>query len=130
MSTMLIVLLLACALAIVHNVAPSNVKTRKFGVEWNMGPRDENPGEVPPLAGRLERARVNYHENFVIFVALALALEITGRANGLGNAAAALWLASRVIYLPLYAAGTPKIRTLVWSVSLLGLVLMAGDLLR
>jgi len=95
-----------------------------------MGPRDENPGEVPVVADRLERARVNFHENFVIFVALVLALEVTGRASGMGEAAAWLWIAMRVVYLPLYAAGTPKIRTLIWAGSALGLVLMAVDLVR
>lgn len=130
MSTMLIILLFACALAIVHNMAPSHAKTKAFGLDWNMGARDDNPGPVPAIAERYERARVNFHENFVIFVALALALEMTGNAGKLGVAAAALWLAARAIYLPLYAAGTPKIRTLVWSASMLGLLLMAVDLLR
>lgn len=130
MSTMLIILLLACALAIIHNLAPGHYKTAAFGSEWNMGPRDDAPGPVPAIAERNERARVNYHENFVIFVALALALEMTGNTSKLGVAAAALWLAARVIYLPLYAAGTPKIRTLIWSASMVGLMVMALDLMR
>ncbi len=130
MSPMLIILVLACLLAVIHNLAPSHVKTKKFGTDWNMGPRDDTPGDVPALAGRLERARVNYHENFVIFVALALALVATGTADKLGIAGAALWLAMRVLYLPLYANGTPKIRTLIWMASMIGLMLMGADLFR
>lgn len=129
MSSMMIILLIACGLAVVHNLAPTQIKTKALGLDWNMGPRDETPTTLPPVAGRLERARANFHENFVVFAALALMLEVTGHTGKLGVAAAALWLAARAIYLPLYAAGTPKVRTLVWAASLLGLVLMALDLI-
>ena len=39
-------------------------------------------------------------------------------------AGAWLWLAARVIYVVLYATGIPVVRTLVWTASILGLVLM------
>ncbi len=130
MDPILLALLAGCVLALVHNLAPVQVKTKAFGTDWNMGPRDTDPGAVPPLAGRLERARVNFQENFVVFAALALALLATGHADKLGIAAAWLWIATRAIYLPLYASGTPKIRTLVWAVGILALVLMGADTLR
>ena len=121
-------LIAACVLAIVHNLAPTHVRTKKFGRDWNMGARDTDPAAEPHLAGRLERARVNYHENFVVFVALALLLIVTGRDSIIGEIGALVWLVLRLIYLPLYAKGTPKVRTLVWTVSLLGLIAMAIDL--
>ncbi len=122
-------LIAACVLAIVHNLAPTHIRTKAFGRDWNMGARDTDPALEPPLAGRLERARVNYHENFVVFVALALLLIVTGRESVVGEAGAVTWLITRLIYLPLYAHGTPKVRTLVWTLSVLGLIAMAVDLI-
>ena len=43
--------------------------------------------------------------------------------------AAWVWLGARVLYLPLYWAGIPKVRTLVWGVSLLALLFMLARLL-
>lgn len=35
-----------------------------------------------------------------------------------------LYLLARIVYVPLYAAGIPVLRTLVWMVSVAGLVLI------
>ena len=35
-----------------------------------------------------------------------------------------MWLAGRVVYLPVYAAGIPWVRTIVWIVATLGIVAM------
>jgi uncharacterized MAPEG superfamily protein len=40
-----------------------------------------------------------------------------------------IWLGARVVYLPLYAVGVPVIRTLVYSISLVGLVMVLWPLL-
>lgn len=40
-----------------------------------------------------------------------------------------LYLLARIVYVPLYAAGIPVLRTLVWMVSLLGLVMILFALL-
>ena len=40
-----------------------------------------------------------------------------------------VWLAARVVYLPLYAMGVPKVRTLVFLVSLAGLIAVIWPLL-
>ena len=42
---------------------------------------------------------------------------------------AATWFGARIVYLPLYLAGIPYIRSLVWAVSILGLALMLFRLL-
>ena len=58
------------------------------------------------------------------FVALALALVMTGRTGGIGATGAWLYLCSRVAYVALYALGIPMVRSLAWGASILGLVLM------
>ena len=75
-------------------------------------------------AGRLLRALRNLLETYPAFVALALALVVTGRTGGIGAAGAWLWLAARVVYVGFYAAGVPVLRTLAWFVSIVGLVMM------
>jgi uncharacterized MAPEG superfamily protein len=40
-----------------------------------------------------------------------------------------LYFYARVLYLPIYAAGIPVIRTVVWSVAALGIVLVLLDLI-
>jgi uncharacterized MAPEG superfamily protein len=40
-----------------------------------------------------------------------------------------MWLGARIVYLPLYAAGVPVVRTVVWTVSMAGLVMVIWPLL-
>ena len=40
-----------------------------------------------------------------------------------------VWLGARVIYLPLYAAGIPVIRTIVWTIGMIGLGMVLWPLL-
>ena len=44
--------------------------------------------------------------------------------------AAGLYVAARALYAPLYASGIPTIRTLVWLVSIVGLVMVLVALFR
>ncbi|WP_442580897.1 MAPEG family protein [Mesorhizobium sp. ASY16-5R] len=53
-----------------------------------------------------------------------MALVVAGKTGGLGATGAWIWLAARVIYFPIYATGVPVVRTLVWLVSIAGLLLM------
>ncbi|HEV7256710.1 MAG TPA: MAPEG family protein [Bosea sp. (in: a-proteobacteria)] len=99
--------------------------TRERGSAWNTGPRDEGSQPTGVFAGRADRAFRNYLETFPAFGLLALLLMVLQRADGIGVAGAQLWLAARVAYLPLYLAGVPYLRTLVWIASIVGLLLMA-----
>jgi len=40
-----------------------------------------------------------------------------------------IWLSARAVYLPLYAAGVPVVRTVVWTISAVGLVMVIWPLL-
>jgi uncharacterized MAPEG superfamily protein len=94
-----------------------------FGPKYLFSPRDE---ERKPnvLAGRLYRALFNLLETYPAFVALALGLVVTGKAGGIAATGAWIWLAARVVYVVIYAAGIPVLRTLVWCVSIVGLIMM------
>ena len=124
MSTELFVLGLSVVLLFVHISLQGMLATRERGSTWNAGPRDGEAPPLGPLAGRAERASVNYRETWPALIALALGLAVTGQTGGIGAAGAVLWLAARLVYIPLYLFGVPYLRSLVWVVSALGLVLM------
>lgn len=94
------------------------------GVSWNVGARDAEPPKVSPLAGRLERAYRNFMETFPFFAAAILIAHAAGRFSWVTELGACTYLAARVIYWPLYAAGVPVLRTLVWLVSVIGIVMV------
>ncbi|MFC6746309.1 MAPEG family protein [Methylobacterium persicinum] len=77
------------------------------------------------MAGRAARALENYKETWPALIALALALAVTGRTGGVGAVGAVVWLAARILYIPLYLAGIRVWRTLVYVVSMAGLTMMA-----
>lgn len=95
-----------------------------LGPKYLFSPRDEERQSSSLLSRRLKRALDNLLESYPAFVALALALAITGKAGGVGATGAWLYLACRVVYVVLYAAGIPVIRTFVWLASIIGLVMM------
>jgi uncharacterized MAPEG superfamily protein len=124
MNTELIVLAWGCILALVHIFAAVRVKTRQYGTKWNVGARDEALPEPAPIVGRLARAQANFFETFPLYAAAALTVSVTHLTNRWTAIGAILWLAGRIIYLPLYAAGVPYVRTAVWAASLIGIVLV------
>jgi uncharacterized MAPEG superfamily protein len=72
----------------------------------------------------LERALRNFLETFPVFVALVLMVHVLGRENALSAWGAGLYVAARLVYVPLYAFGVPLVRSLVWNVAFAGIVLL------
>jgi uncharacterized MAPEG superfamily protein len=125
-SPMLVLLALSVALLVFHIGLQGMLATRELGSQWNAGPRDDAREPAGKLAGRAARASANYRETYPAFVALALALVLAGDPGGWGLVGAWLWFVARLAYIPLYLAGIPYIRSLVWTVALAGLAVMAG----
>ena len=111
------------ALALVNILWAGNARTRQYGTDWNMGARDDDMPPLNPLAGRLLRAQANLYETLPLFIAAVLGAAFLDRLGWKTEVGASVYAIGRLIYLPLYAAGIPKIRTMVFSVSLLGLIL-------
>ncbi len=124
-----LILVLACLLGMAHILAAISAETRIRGPKWNAGPRDTPAPDMPPLIGRLRRAQANFFETFPIFVALWLGCMVLGILDWRVMLGGWVYLAMRAIYLPLYAYGIPNLRTLIWAVSMLGLVLLCWAVL-
>ena len=128
MTTELTYLALTLVLALVQIFLPAGARTAEFGSKWNAGPRDQTPTSVRPLTGRLERAQANLYETLPLFIGAVLIAHLIQASGPLTVWGTALYFWARVVYLPLYALGVPYIRSLVWLVSLAGLVMVLAAL--
>jgi uncharacterized MAPEG superfamily protein len=123
-------LIAAIVLGFVHLIAASHSASLQRGYRWTAGARDEALPPLAGVAGRLARASANFAETFPYFAALVLAVEITGHRDAYSYWGAALYLGARVAYLPLYALGVYLVRSLVWNMGTVGIVLLLVALLR
>ncbi|WP_288759369.1 MAPEG family protein [uncultured Brevundimonas sp.] len=128
MTTELTYLAVTLILALVQVFLPAGARTVEFGSKWNAGPRDQTPAAKTPLTGRLERAQANLYETLPLFIGAVLIAHVAGRNGALTAWGTALYFWARVVYLPLYAFGVPYVRSLVWTVSFAGLVMILAAL--
>lgn len=125
----LTVLALSGALLLIHIFSAAHFKTKQYGIDWNTGARDENLPPLGAIAGRLDRARGNFLETLPLAIIALGGVVLAEKATALTAIAAWIWLGARVVYLPLYWAGVPQLRTLVWGAGLLALLYVLGVLL-
>ncbi len=125
----LLALALGGVLLVVHILLAGSYRTRQYGRDWNMGARDEPMPPLNPIAGRLARAQANFLETLPLAIIGLVGVVVTGKAGEPTALAGWIWLGARALYLPLYWAGIPRIRTLVWAVATLPLLLLLGVLL-
>ena len=121
--------LLASLLGVVHLAAASFAFKAQVGNRYTVGPRDA--GLQPSgLAGRLQRAQANFMETFAIFAVFVILVHITNVYGPLSYWGSVLYLAGRILFLPLYAWGVPWLRTFSWNIATLGLVLVGVQLVN
>ena len=63
-------------------------------------------------------------ENLILFAILVLVAQIAGKTNAATALGAQLFFWARVVYLLVYLVGIPWVRTGVWLISVIGLVLI------
>ncbi|SCX87189.1 MAPEG family protein [Microvirga guangxiensis] len=124
MTTELTLLGWTLVLALVQILLPATLRTGETGVDYNASARDQEGPPVGKLTGRLQRAQRNLFETLPLFAAAVLIAHVAGRNGALTWWGANLYFWARIIYVPLYALGIPYIRSLVWLVSLLGVILL------
>ena len=123
------ILALGALLLFVHVFAATRFKTAQYGRKWNVGARDETLPPANEITGRLMRAQANFQETFPIAIVALLGVVLAYKANATTALGGWIWLGARVVYLPLYAAGVPVVRTIVWTISMIGLAMVLWPLL-
>jgi uncharacterized MAPEG superfamily protein len=115
-------------LGLAHVLIASALATQQRGLKWNASNRD---GEVKPLTGiaaRAFRANHNFLETFVFFAAAVLAVVLAQQNTPHTALGSQIYFWARAAYLPIYLIGIPYLRTLIWAVSLWGLLQVLGGL--
>jgi uncharacterized MAPEG superfamily protein len=124
----LVCLGLAVLIGVIHIALQAISATRDTGVKWNAGARD-TPAELGVMAGRLERASHNFRESFPLFAASLLGAYLAAQLSDLTLVAAVTYVVARAVYIPLYAFGVPYLRSLVWVISLVAILVILAALL-
>lgn len=122
-------LTLSVVLGIVQIIAASHAASLQRGYRWTASSRDDEPPPLRGVAARLDRALRNFLETFPLFAAVVLVAHVSDTHNALTEWGARLYFWARVVYVPLYAAGVPLIRSLVWNVAAVGILLIVAAVL-
>ncbi|WP_342644031.1 MAPEG family protein [Rhodoligotrophos ferricapiens] len=123
MSIELQLLAWAVVLGLVQLGVATAAARQQDSLEWAMGPRDRPREPLTGIAGRLARAFTNLMETFPFFAAAVLIAELSGRHSQLTLWGAHLYFWARLVYVPVYAAGIRYMRSVVWGISVAGLIL-------
>jgi uncharacterized MAPEG superfamily protein len=116
-------LLWSVAFGLLQSLATGMAVTRQRGIAFGASARDDQQ-PIEGVGGRVIRAFANFKETYVFFVALVLAGQVLNRHSGQTLFGANLYFWGRIVYWPLYVAGVPFLRSLVWVVTVIGLVFM------
>ena len=123
------ILALGALLLFIHIFTATRFKTAQYGRSWNVGARDETLPAADVMTGRTMRAQANFQETFPIAIVALLGVVLANKTSATTALGGWIWLGARVVYLPLYAAGIRVVRTIVWTVSIIGLALVIWPLL-
>jgi uncharacterized MAPEG superfamily protein len=116
-------------LLFIHIFIATRFKTRQYGRKWNVSARDDTLPPPNEMTGRTMRAQANFQETFPIAIVALLGVVLADQTSNWTALGGWIWLGARLIYLPLYAAGVPVIRTIVYTISLVGLGMVIWPLL-
>jgi uncharacterized MAPEG superfamily protein len=118
-------LLAAVGIGVIQLVLAAASARSQQNLTWAAGARDEPMPALTGVPGRLDRAFRNFMETFPFFAVAVIVVYLAGRSGGVLSIWGCLaYVVARAVYVPLYAAGVPRIRTLVWAVSIIGILMV------
>ena len=123
MTPELMLVVWSVALTFVQVLIAAGTANAQVGLPTLIGNREGLP-PLTGLAGRARRAHLNMLENLPLFIALALVAHVAGRENAMTLLGAQLFFWARLAHAIIYLIGIPYARTLAWTVSAVGLVLI------
>ncbi len=92
-------------------------------------PKMEAPAAEAEWAQRAKRAHYNAVENLVVFTALITVAQFAGVSNRVTAFAAALYFWTRLGHFVVLTLGIPYLRTLIWTASWVGEMIIAWQVL-
>lgn len=110
-------------LAFVQMLIAVSAATQQVGLPMLAGNREG----MPPLSGFAlcaSRAHLNMLESLALSATLVLIAVTAGKTNSTTLLGAQLFFWARLAYAVIYVAGIPWLRTAVWLVSVIGLILI------
>ena len=122
-------LLLSTLLCFVQMLIAATGANQAVGLNTLAGNREGLP-ELTGWAGRAKRAHLNMIENMVLFAALVLIAVTAGKANAMTAMGAMIFFWARLAYALIYVAGIAWLRTAAWFVSVIGMAIIAIELLK
>ncbi len=129
MTTETLIILLTFVLSWIYYFMPSPFVARRVGARALVGPRDNIKPADSVMEQRALRATANFKETLPWAIGLLILVQVTGDANATTALGGWLYLISRIIYIPAYLLGTSYLRSIVWTVSIIGLIMIAAQLL-
>jgi len=121
--TLTTIILLVLALYVVQ-IFLQETSLYRFNVRQILGNRDTRP-TMSVIAARLDRAKNNMMESLPLFLGLSLLALIKDGDNSRVVHAATWFLVARTVYVPVYAAGIPVLRSVVWLTGVGAMLVMA-----
>lgn len=118
----------AVVLTIVQVLVASAGGMTQFSLPVLVGNR-ETSIDGRGWVGRAQRAHRNMLESLVLFAALVLVAHVSGQANATTALGAAIFFYARLAYAVIYWLGIAWVRTIVWTVAVVGLVMILSQLL-
>ena len=122
MQVELTALALSAVLVVTYILAPA-FRRLTLSREWAAGNRDGTPPDTGIRGQRADRAVKNILETYPVFVAVTLGVVVAGGAGTLSAIGAVLYVAARVFYWPAYVYGLGPVRSVLYGLAMLGIVL-------
>ena len=119
----------AVALTVVQMLIAVTGAFTQVGLMPLVGNRENFPA-LTGWVGRADRAHHNALENLVLFASLVLVAVVANKTNEMTLLGAQIFFWARLVYAAVYLAGIPWLRTGVWTVSVVGLVIIFSQLVR
>lgn len=117
-------LIWSVVLAFVQVVIAAATANAEVGLPELAGNRENLP-PLTGLAGRAQRAHRNMMENLPLFIALVLVAHLANAQSLLGEQ---LFFWGRLLYTIVYLIGIPWVRTVMWAISVVGMILIFAQL--
>ena len=118
------ILFCAMVLGLVQLVLAVTASVLGRGMPWGVGPRDETAPALGKYSGRIERAWQNFIESFPLFAGAVLLAHLLDKSTATSAHGAQIYIWARLLYVPAYVIAIPFVRTLIWTASIVGIVMV------